>query len=242
MGTFVLVHGAFLGGWCWSRVRDQLQAQGHQVYTPSLTGLGDRTHLLSGNINLQTHVDDVIGVIDSYDLEDVVLCGHSYGGLVITGAGNARADKIKSLVYLDALVPEDGQSMFDTVPQAFIDRFEEATAANDGISTPPMTAEEFGTWPENVEWVNAHSSNHPTETFRSPVCRTAAWDSIGGKHFILAPAFEHPSTHGYYNELKGDPNWQTHELEGGHHLMVDNPDGVTGLLLKAREANASRSY
>ena len=116
MTTFVLVHGAWHGGWCYKRVARLLRQAGHDVYTPTLTGLGERAHLMNRTIDLDTHVQDVVGVIRCEELSDVVLCGHSYGGMVIAGVAEQIAAKIRSLVYLDAFVPENGKSLFDYLP------------------------------------------------------------------------------------------------------------------------------
>src|SRR4051812_20687830 len=116
MTTFVLVHGAWHGAWCWNRVRRQLQAKGHEVFTPTLTGLAERSHLLSREIDLKTHVTDVTSLLQWEDLSDVVLCGHSYGGSVISGAAARAGDRIGALVYLDAFVPRDGESVHDMLP------------------------------------------------------------------------------------------------------------------------------
>ena len=110
MEGFVLVQGAWLGGWCYKRVTRHLRRAGHDVYTPTLTGLGERAHLMSPSISLKTHIDDVLGVIQWEELSDIVLCGHSYGGTVISGVAEQAVDRISSLVFLGAFVPEDGQS------------------------------------------------------------------------------------------------------------------------------------
>ena len=104
MSTFVLVHGAWHGSWCWKRVRKALQDQGHQVFTPTLTGLAERSHLLSPSVNLDTHIDDVVNLIRWEELSDVVLCGHSYAGAVISGVADRIPERIRSLVYLDAFL------------------------------------------------------------------------------------------------------------------------------------------
>src|SRR5712692_8234402 len=113
MATFVLVHGAWLGGWCWQRVSPLLREAGSEVFAPTLTGLGERAHLLSLEIDLETHVRDVCGVLECENLKDVVLVGHSYGGMVITGVAERSAKRLSQLVYLDAFVPTDGQSLLD---------------------------------------------------------------------------------------------------------------------------------
>src|SRR5437762_1451253 len=116
MSTYILVHGAWHGSWCWKRVRKSLQARGHDVFTPTLTGVGERSHLLSPQVNLDTHIDDVVNLIQWEELSDVVLCGHSYGGAVISGVADRVPDRLRTLVYLDAFVLEDGQSLHDTLP------------------------------------------------------------------------------------------------------------------------------
>ena len=117
MSTFVLVHGAWHGSWCWKRVRKALQDQGHQVFTPTLTGIAERSHLLSPTVNLDTHIDDVVNLIRWEELSDVVLCGHSYGGAVISGVADRIPDRIRSLVYLDAFLLEDGESLHDLLSE-----------------------------------------------------------------------------------------------------------------------------
>ena len=116
MATFVLVHGAWHGSWCWARVRRALGDQGHQVFTPTLTGVGERSHLLSRDIDLQVHVDDVANLIRWEELDDVILCGHSYGGCVISGVADALPDRIAALVYLDAFLLEEGECLHDLLP------------------------------------------------------------------------------------------------------------------------------
>ena len=109
--TFVLVHGAWHGGWCWRRVADRLEGKGHKVFVPTMTGLGDRSHLLTKGINLDTHITDIVNVLKWEDLKDIVLVGHSYGGIIVSGVADQMHDKIASIVFLDAFVPEDGDSL-----------------------------------------------------------------------------------------------------------------------------------
>src|SRR5438132_10901408 len=115
--TFVLVHGAWHGGWCWRRVSDLLERQGHKVFTPTLTGLGERSHLLRAGINISTHVTDVVNLLKWEGLSGVVLCGHSYGGMVVSGVAEQMGDKIASIVFLDAFVPENHDSMAELTSQ-----------------------------------------------------------------------------------------------------------------------------
>src|SRR5438876_10673071 len=133
MSTFVLIHGAWHGSWCWKRVRKMLQDLGHQVFTPTLTGLGERSHLLSPSVNLDTHILDVVNLIRWEELSDVVLCGHSYGGCVISGVADRIPARIRSLVYLDAFVLDDGESLAQHVPAAMYSQLiDGANAVGDG--------------------------------------------------------------------------------------------------------------
>src|SRR5215470_4120883 len=142
MATFVLVQGAWIGSWYWKRVRTQLQAAGHDVFTPTLTGLSDRSHLLSKDINLETHILDVVNLIRWEELSGVVLCGHSYGGCVITGVAGRIPERIRSLVYLDAFVLEDGENLLQHLPQAQRDQLLGGTAnQSEGWKVPPIPAE-----------------------------------------------------------------------------------------------------
>src|SRR6202040_1266512 len=137
--TFVLVHGAWHGSWCWKRVRKALQARGHDVFTPTLTGVGERSHLLSPDVNLDTHITDVVNLIRWEELSDVVLCGHSYGGCVVTGVADRLPDRIGAMVYLDAFTPEDGESLLDILPGPKRIQLLEATAREgEGWMMPPI--------------------------------------------------------------------------------------------------------
>ncbi len=157
MAIFVLVHGAWHGGWCWQRVARLLRAAGHDVYTPTLTGLGERAHLLSPAIGLDTHIKDILGVLFYEDLRDVVLVGHSYAGMVITGVAEQTAKRLRHLVYLDAFVPWEGQSLLDLMgeTEALIVR-ERAARDGDGWCVPPLPLEAFGvTKPADLAWAGA---------------------------------------------------------------------------------------
>ena len=141
MANFVLVHGAWIGGWCWRPNAQALRKAGHEVFTPTLTGLGERSHLMNPSINLDTHIADIVNVIKHEELSDVVLVGHSYGGMVVTGVADALADKIRSLVYLDAFVPESGQALVDLAPP------EPKPQAASDYTLAPLPAAVFGARP-----------------------------------------------------------------------------------------------
>ena len=171
MATLVLVAGGWQGGWSWRRVVPHLRADGHQVFTPTLSGLGERRHLLGCVGGLDTHVKDVLGVIEYEDLQEVVLVGHSYAGVVITAVAEVVAEKLSHLVYLDAWLPQDGQAMFDLMPpERAEDLREAAKVQGEGIGIPPNPIEVFGiTDEEDARWFASKLVLHPLKSFEDPV-------------------------------------------------------------------------
>jgi pimeloyl-ACP methyl ester carboxylesterase len=159
MVTFVLVHGACHGGWCWRDVTAELRAAGHEVFAPTLTGLGERSHLASPAVDLSMHIRDVANLIEWEDLREVVLVGHSYGGMVITGVADRLADRLAALVYLDALVPQDRQCVLDLQPSERRASILEEVAANGGWFWPCRTAAFYGVRdPARQAWVDGKCS------------------------------------------------------------------------------------
>src|SRR5438105_4042834 len=138
MATFVLIHGAWHGGWCWQRVAPALRREGHEVYAPSLTGMGERRHLARADIDLDTHIEDVVSLLEMEDLRDVVLVGHSYGGMVITGAAD-RSGRVAKLVYLDAFVPENGRCCLDYALPERAARMKEEGSRTGFVTPPPLS-------------------------------------------------------------------------------------------------------
>jgi pimeloyl-ACP methyl ester carboxylesterase len=212
-------------------VTRSLRTQCHDVFSPSLTGLGDRKHLLRPDVDLTTHVTDIVNLFDSYDLDDVVLCGHSYGGLVISGVADRLAERIRALVYLDALVPEDGQCMFDTIPDAIAAGFLAQAARGDGYSVPPMTAEQFNVNQADAAWMNRKCTNHPLASFTEPLSLSGRHLTVPRRVYVLAAGFDHPGTKAAYESVEAEDGWTSEVMQGGHDLMIDNPDGVVEVLL-----------
>ncbi|MBW8855250.1 MAG: alpha/beta fold hydrolase, partial [Bradyrhizobium sp.] len=177
MTSFVLVHGAWHGGWCWRRVSDILTRRGHRVFAPTLTGLADRSHLLSGSVNVDTHVADIVNLIEWEDLGDVVLCGHSYAGLVITGVAEQIGAKLAALAYLDAFVPKDG----DTA-QSLSGGTEPVSAV---VPPPPVAMLRLAN-PADIAWVEAKMTAHPGAAMGQALRITGAYRDIPRKAYILA--------------------------------------------------------
>jgi pimeloyl-ACP methyl ester carboxylesterase len=167
----LLVHGAWHGGWCWRKVVDHLAGSGLQVFTPTLTGLGERVHLRDCGVDLELHVADILGVLEYENLEDVVLCGHSYAGMVITAIADRAAHRVGALVYLDAYVPRDGESVLDIRPaaqnQSLLERVE---SQGDGWLMPPTSAATFGVeCAADRDWVDTLCVSMPLRCFTQPI-------------------------------------------------------------------------
>ena len=228
--NFVLVHGTSHGGWCWVRVADRLRAQGHRVFTPTLTGLGERSHLMSTDIDLDTHISDVVNVIKWEGLQDVVLCGHSYGGWVISGVAEQVADRIGSIVYLDAFMPEDGQRGIDSQSPGSRDAVLAASKAGDA-SRPAGSASRYGLRGADLDWVDSLLTPQPVGVSLQPIKLTGARDRIAKKSFILATEYNNPPFVASHAALKDDPSWRLFDLPCNHDVMLESPEELTQILL-----------
>jgi pimeloyl-ACP methyl ester carboxylesterase len=228
--TFLLVHGAWHGGWCYQRVVRLLRAKGHMVHAPTLTGLGERSHLFRGDLDLHDHVTDVLQVIDYEELDDVVLVGHSYGGMVISVVADRVPDKIRQLVYLDAFVPEHGKCQMDYMPAELNDMFRSSAADHDGGITP-IPAEAFYVNDTDIGWVNRLCVNHPIATFQQQVNFRGGIDKLAGrKVYVSSSKFTDGPFGQFYAKFTGDPSWKTYSVTSGHDIMVDAPDRLTEIL------------
>jgi pimeloyl-ACP methyl ester carboxylesterase len=231
MTTFVLVHGAWHGGWCWRRVADLLQQGGHTVFTPTLTGLGERSHLLQTGIDVSTHVSDVVNVLKWEQLNDVVLCGHSYGGLVVSGVAEHVAPAIGSIVFLDAFVPGDGDAMATLTGQPVRDALKAATERGD-LGVPARSAAAFLVNEKDQAWVDRLCVPQPIATMTEKLKLTGARERIAKKAYIRAAAYPNPGFDQAYARAKADPSWRTYEVPCGHDVMVDMPERLAEILLE----------
>lgn len=185
MATYVLVHGAWLAGWYWQRVAPLLRGAGHTVFTPTLTGLGERSHLLSRDITLDTYITDIVQVLFYEDLTDVILVGHSFGGTVITGVAERASERIAQLVYLDAEVPRNGESDAGCLTpnmEEFV--WQRARERGDGWLFTPSPVAIFGVNdPADQAWADARMTAQPAATLTQPVFYGAAVEALP-RHFI----------------------------------------------------------
>jgi len=228
--TFVLIHGAWSGGWCYARVAALLRARGHTVFTPTLTGQGERAHLLSGAINLSTHIEDVLGVFRFERLSDVVLAGHSYGGMVITGVADRIAEKIKALAYLDAFVPEDGQSLFDINIPANTQRFLQGAGTLGGLAVPAPSAAYFGVNTADAATVDELATPFPLGCFTEKLKLSGAYRSVAKRLYVHGTVLPRESPFRPFYERAQGEGWSAHTLACGHHVMLDAPERTAELL------------
>lgn len=220
--TFVLIHGAWHGGWCWKKVADQLRSDGYTVLAPTLTGLGERAHLLNPDINLDTHIQDVVAVLEYEDLNNVVLVGHSYGGMVITGVAGKVANRISQLVYLDAFLPENGKALRDYTPPPPKDAPVNNSPDNWKVA-PRSTAEQFGVREKaDIDWAQSRMGPQPAKTFGQPLQLSAPIPESIKKTYILltedSPWFLEAA------DRAKKMGYQFYKLlGGGHDAMISEP-------------------
>ena len=230
--TFVLVHGAWHGGWCWRRVAPLLRRAGHEVLTPSLTGLGDRAHLSRPDINLDTHIQDVLTLIDMEELSDFVLVGHSYSGMVIAGVADRVPHKVRRIVYLDAFLPADGKSQLDYVVPDRAAGMKEQGEAVGMINPLPLSL--FGvTQPDDVAWASRRLVKQPYQTIAQPITlmKDAAATAIP-KTYIYCSSPATGSFDQFAAVVRNDPAWQFFEMKTGHDCMIIDPEGLAKVLLQ----------
>lgn len=228
--NFVLIHGAWHGGWCWRDVAAHLRAAGHQVFTPTMTGLGERAHLLTASTCLSTFIDDACAVIEWEELQEVVLVGHSFGGLVISGVADRMKDRLSRLVFLDALLVQSGQSGLSILPPA-VQRERSQTIDPEGLRMAVPPPDKFGiTEPGQAQWLMRRLTPHPLKAYQESLTLLHPLGNGLPKTYIAATDPWYPPLVGVREWVKAQPDWRWHELAGGHDLMVSAPEALAGLL------------
>lgn len=231
--TFVLVHGAWRGSWLWKKVRPLLQAMGHEVFTPTLTGLADRSHLLTPDVTLDTHINDVVNLFKWEELSDVILCGHSYAGGVVSGVADRMPDRVAALVYLDAFVLQDGECIHDTLPPAHREaQLAGAEARGDGWRVPPIPAEVFNVNEADRDWVDAQCTPQPIGTFQQPIELRGHGDPVKDVRYILTTDLPDSPFPPFYARARAR-GWKVLEIATGHDAALDDPEELTRMLLDA---------
>lgn len=235
MATYVLVHGGGHGGWCYQRVARLLRADGHEVLTPTLTGLGERAHLLDARVDLELHISDVAAVLRFEDLRDVILVGHSYGGMVITGAADRVADRVGRLVYLDAATPVNGQSLVG-VAGPVINAVRPMGQVVDGIELVLLPGPDAGllygvTDPNDLAWMAERLTPHPWKCFEQPLTlgnEDALW-AIPQYHVVCTSTLR---TRDREQMARAKAQGRLWDIDTGHDLMITAPQMTADALLQ----------
>jgi pimeloyl-ACP methyl ester carboxylesterase len=232
--TFVLIHGAACGGWIWRRVADRLETQGCKVFAPTFTGLGERSHLLTKAVGLDTHVTDVVNVVKWESLDGFCLVAHSYAGWPCGAALDAIGDKVASVVWLDAFKPEDGRTLADLVAEPMREVIDSAAAKGElGIPTPTRLPPTFVNARDEA-FVRSKLTPQPIATYAQPIGAAGALEKVAKKTYVRLPTFPNPVFDKALAACKADPSWSTTELaDCGHLAMLDAPERVADLLLRA---------
>lgn len=230
--TFVLVHGAWHGGWCWNRVADRLRAEGHRVFTPTCTGLGERKHLVSRDVTLDTFTADVANVIEAEELSDVVLVGHSFGGSPVSGVADRMRERIRHLVYLDALIVEPGRAPFDSLPAEVVaGRRRAAQDSSGGVSLPNPPPSAFGV-PDGPDagWVRRRLTPHPISTYESQLGIAGPTGNGLPRTYVHCTNPVYAPLQASRDWVKAQPGWRWQEIATGHDAMVTAPDELARML------------
>ena len=238
MATYVLVHGGGHGGWCYQRVARMLRSAGHDVYTPTLTGLGERAHLVSPRVDLDMHIRDVTAVLHHEDLREVILVGHSYGGMVITGVADRAADRVGRIVYLDAANPVNGQSLVD-VSGPIIEAVRPFGKTVDGVELVLLPSPDAGlmygvTDPGDLAWMAERLTGHPWKCFAQPLTLTneAALWAIPQYHIVCTSTL---ATRDPALMEKARAAGRLWDIDPGHDLMITEPRAVADALLQVAD-------
>ncbi|MEV0414144.1 alpha/beta fold hydrolase [Streptomyces sp. NPDC050448] len=219
MTTYILVPGAWHGAWTFAPLARELRRSGHEAYPLTLTGLGSRKHLLTASVNLDTHIEDVVNLLSDEDITDAVLVGHSYAGMVITGAADRVPERVKGLVYVDAMVPEDGQSTWSLVTDNEREWYLSGTAENGYTSAP-------------LPFFDPRATPHPLASLLQAVRLEGDLSRFDRKSYVYATQWPTPSPFAeVYERLSGSPQWQTYAIESGHNVMREAPEELLKVLL-----------
>jgi pimeloyl-ACP methyl ester carboxylesterase len=224
MATYLICHGAWSAGWAWKKLRPLLQAAGHEVFIPTYTGLGERAHLAHPMVNLDTHIQDILGVVECEGLADVILVGHSYGGMVATGVADRAPGLVRHLVYLDAFVPADGQSLSDLVPGA------PPAAPVEGWLLPPNPSPP-DTSAEDLAWALPRRRHQPLRSFTQKLRLTGTAPAFPRSYIHCTKKVGGDSFRQFADRFRDDPAWGFHAMDASHSPNVTAPEALAALLL-----------
>ena len=230
MAIFVVAHGAWSAGWAWKKMRPRLRERGHDLYTPTYTGLGERVHLASPSVDLDTHIQDVCGVLTMDDLRNVVLIGHSYGGMVATGVADRETRRIAQLVYLDAFVPRNGQSVLDLHPPDVRDRIRHAAGHDgEGWLVPPNPPPP-DTPAADLAWMAPRRVPHPLATFQQAIQLSGEVERLLRTYIYCLRPGPGDTFRQFTERARREPGWQYREIDSSHNPHITAPDALAAML------------
>jgi pimeloyl-ACP methyl ester carboxylesterase len=238
MATFLIAHGAWSAGWSWKKMRPLIQDRGHELFTPTYTGVGERVHLAAPEIGLETHIADILGVLEFEDLQDVFLVGHSYGGMVATGVADRAPERLAHLIYLDAFVPRNGQSLYDLFPPEAQAAMREAVKkAGQGWLVPqnPLPPDTSET---DIAWITPRRMMQPLKTFEQPVTLTGAVDRLSKTYvYCLRPGPE--DVFKDFARRAQSKGWNYFEIDSSHSPHITAPEALAVLLDKIAKGKSA---
>ena len=238
--TFLVCHGAWSAGWAWKKMHPLMAAAGHRLVTPTCTGLGERAHLANPSVDLETHIQDILNVIKYEDLRDIVLIGHSYGGMVATGVADRARDRIAQLTYLDAFVPNDGQCLLDLLNESERQRMRELAKAGDGWRVPPNPTPP-DTPPADLEWLAERRVDMPIKCFEMKL--KLHGELTLPRSYIYATRASPVDAFGpFAARARSEPGWRYHEIDASHSPQVTAPETLMALLEKILLRSARKQY
>ena len=230
MATFLVAHGAWSAGWSWKKMKPLLQDHGHHLFTPTYTGLGERAHLADPEIRLETHITDILGVLEFEDLKDVFLVGHSYGGMVATGVADRAAERLAHLIYLDAFVPRDGQSLSDLQSAEIRNKMKEGVQKEgDGWRVPPNPL------PPDISetdaaWIVPRRVMQPLKTFEEPIRLSGASVRLPKTYIYCLKPSPGNMFQQFAKRAQSEPGWNYFEIDSTHSPQITVPEVLTALL------------
>ncbi len=226
MATFIVAHGAWSAGWTWKKMRPLMRAAGHELFTPSYTGIGERSHLAHRGIDLNAHIDDILNVLRFEDLNDVVLIGHSYGGMVATGVADRAPERIRHLVYLDAFAPRNGEAAMSLQPEAVRLRMADAVrTSGDGWRVPPNPMPP-DTSEADVAWAMPKRVMQPVKTFQQPIELTGAVEKLPRSYIYCTRSGPGDVFRQFAQRAKTEPGWRYVEMDASHNPHITCPESL----------------
>jgi pimeloyl-ACP methyl ester carboxylesterase len=230
VATFLVAHGAWSAGWAWKKMRPLMRARGHEFFTPTYTGMGERAHLAHTDNDLEPHIADVLGVLKYEDLRGVILVGHSYGGMVATGVADRATERLSQLVYLDAFAPRDGQSLLDLQTVEARQRVRDgAKKEGDGWRIPPNPAPP-DTSPEDLAWVNSHRMPQPIKTFEQKIRLTGAVERLPRSYIYCKVSRPGDVFRQFRDRASKEKGWKVIDIDASHSPNVTAPEALATIL------------